>query len=381
MSVETSTNSSSRPAFLQNVDVFIMFDAPKDPINEFIQSFVGWFAAVRETFPAIYANGKLLENIHYYERPDVSGYSQGFFNRAWTFYLDCARYMTPEQGAITIEVFWEGKLVERKLYRVGTKILPTGERDLVAFLHVPKSGGTSLRRALENQAGNFTLLASYEDYGFLTIADLKKLSSRALSNFDGIYGHFRFGIHQNYERKVRYISFIRNPYNLILSYYFYAKSHLKDEKVLACRDIYEAMSTRTNVFFDNIVTRMFSGIDDDQAVDDDVFQTAINNIDNHFEFIGVTENSHASLKRAGAYLGLDLQPHQENVNTYPREFDLMDMTKFRKFAYDYVKFDLAIYEYALNKYWGAGNCSHIVAHSGETGGDQALTVAEGAGSA
>lgn len=358
-----------------------MFDAPKDPINECIQSFVGWFAAVRENFPVIYANGELIEKINYYELPNVSEYSQGFFNRAWTFYLDCARYMTPEQGAITIEVFWEGKLIERKLYRVGTKILPTGERDLFAFLHVPKSGGTSLRRALEDQAGNFTLLTSYENYGFLTIADLKKLSSRALSNFDGIYGHFRFGIHQNYERKVRCISFIRNPYSLILSYYLYAKSHLKDEKVLACHDIYEAMSTRTNVFFDNIVTRMFSGIDDDQPVDDNVFQTAINNIDNYFEFIGVTENSHASLKRAGAYLGLDLQTHQENVNTYPREFELMDMTKFRKFAYDYLKYDLAIYEYVLNKFWGAGNCSGIVARPVETGGDQALSVAEGAGSA
>lgn len=355
MDNDGNMDSIARPNFLRRTDFFITFDGPSTLIGEHIQAFVGWFAATREIYPEIYVNGQAINRISYYDRPDVNEYSCGFFNKAWTFYVDVARYMTPDQGALKIEVLWNGQLVERKLYRAAANILPTDQRELVVFLHVPKSGGTSLRRALEEHAEALKMLAAYEDHGFFQTDDLYQISERALSHYDCIYGHFRFGIHKNHTRQFRYFSMIRNPYDLIISYYFYARSHLKDKSILNCKDIYEAVMTRSGVFVDNFLTRVFAGVDDAIPVDTHVYRTAIENIDRHFEFIGILENGRASFQRIGSYLGLDLKTMRENVNPYPHEFDLIDMAKFRAFVQPTIRYDLSLYEYVLQKYWGKGN--------------------------
>ena len=355
MDVEGIVSTNVPPKFLRGVDFFITFDAPENPISEPVQAFVGWFAATKDAFPEVYVNNQNIHNISYYERDDVSEFARGSFNRGLTFYLDVARYMAPGQGSLKIEIVWDGRLVERKLYRIDARILSTAERELVAFIHVPKSGGTSLRRALEQQSVAYKILPSYEDHGFLRISDLQYISKSALQNYDAVFGHFQYGIHVNFGRKTRYISMIRNPYDLIISYYFYAKGTLKLPAILACSDIYEAVRVQTNVFFDNITTRMFAGLDDNEIVDETVYERAVANIDKDFEFVGILESPVASFSRIGAYLGLEIRPMTENVTPNTKEYELLDMAKFRAFSNPYIRFDLALYEYVLNKFWGAGS--------------------------
>lgn len=346
-----------RPEFLQAVDCFVTFDAPMSPIGEHIQEFIGWYAATKDIHPEIYVNDHKIENISYYERGDVSEYAQGSFNKALTFHLDVARYMTPEQGALKLDVFWDGQIIERKFYRVGSDVLAIGDKHLVAFLHMPKAGGTSLRRGLEQQSAAYKMLSVYDDGGFIRISDLQHLSKSALRQYDAIFGHFKYGVHKHFDRKTRYISIIRNPYDLVLSYYFFAKSVQKIPEIVACSDIYEAIHRGLGPFFDNVTTRIFAGIEDDAAVNSSVYSSAIYNIDNDFEFIGVSENSKASFSKIGAYLGLEINHVVENVTPRSKEFELLDVAKFRAFVRPYIKYDLALYEYVLNKFWGAGNCS------------------------
>ncbi|WP_144426414.1 sulfotransferase family 2 domain-containing protein [Methylobacterium sp. ARG-1] len=357
MNVEGVLSSHVRPAFLQGVDFFITFDAPANPIKEHIQEFSGWYAATKDIYPDIYANGHKIENVSYYERGDVSEYAQGSFNKALTFHLDVARYMTPEQGALKLDVIWDGQLIERKLYRVSSDVLAMEDKHLVAFMHMPKAGGTSLRRGLEQQSAAYKMLSVYDEGGFIRISDLQFLSKSALQQYDAVFGHFKYGIHKNFERKTRYISMIRNPYDLVLSYYFFAKTVQKVPDILACSDIYEAVHGGLGPFFDNVTTRTFAGIEDDVAVDGSVYKSAMSNIDNDFEFIGVSENSKASFSKIGSYLGLEINHVIENVTPLSREFELLDVGRFRAFVRPYIKYDLALYEYVLDKFWGAGNCT------------------------
>ena len=344
------------PKFLQDIDCFVAFDTPENPIKNHIQEFVGWYAATEDRKPDIYINGHMVKNITYYIREDVSEYARGSFNNAFTFHIDVGRYMTPEQGVLKLDVIWTGKLVERKLYRVCSDILAREDRHLVAFMHMPKAGGTSLRRALEQQSAAYKMLHVYDEGGFIQISDLPYLSKYALRQYDAVFGHFKYGVHTNFDRKTRYISIIRNPYDIVLSYYFFAKTVLKAPEVVACSDIYAAVQRGLGPFFDNVTTRIFAGIEDDAPVNGSSYAAAVANIDKDFEIIGTLENLEASLSMIGSYLGLDLRPAAVNVTPTSKEYELLDMARFRAFMRPYIKYDLALYEYILNKFWGAGNC-------------------------
>jgi hypothetical protein len=354
-------NDSERPDFLQGTECFITFDAPANPIKDHVQAFVGWFAATKDIYPEIYVNDHKVTNISYYERGDVSDYARGYFNRALTFYLDVARHMTAEQGALKLDFFWDGQLIGRKLYRVSPDILATEHKNLVAFMHMPKAGGTSLRRALEQQSAAYKMLPVYDEDGFIQTSDLQHLSKSALRQYDAVFGHFKYGVHKSFERKTRYISMIRNPYDLMISYYFFAKTVQKIPAIVACSDIYEAVDRGLGPFFDNVTTRIFAGIEDQVAVNSSLYETAIANIDNDFEFIGILENTETSFSMIGSYLGLEIKPTVENVTPRSKEFEFLDVAKFRAFSLPYIKYDLALYEYVLSKFWGAGNCAERVA--------------------
>lgn len=85
--------------------------------------------------------------------------------------------------------------------------------DLLIFMHVPKTGGTTLRLIIEKQY-NFSEI--YRNY---TYAGVRKGQKSEKTRF--IEGHDYFGIHHDFKKRPVYITMLRNPVDRIISEYYY----------------------------------------------------------------------------------------------------------------------------------------------------------------
>lgn len=335
------------------------FDTKAPVITSALQPVSGWFMSRDRVYPKFRVNGFFIDEVQFFDRPDVLEIAKGCFCTGWALYLDAARLMSPDQHAIVVEVLVEDRLIARSLHRCRLPRDIVGPKDLVAFIHIPKSGGTSLRRSIEANHETFRLLTSYDDYGHFPTSQLSGLSKAACFEIDGIYGHFSHGFHTNISRRTRYISVVRNPFDTLLSFYFFARYEQKQAKIISCADIYEALERRLDPCLDNIITRMFSGVSEETTVCQDVYERAVKNIDQDFEFIGLLEDLPRTVSRIGIYLGINLEIFRENVTRTSQEYEMLDIQQLRTFSLPYIRYDLALYEYILRRFWGHGNYSDI----------------------
>jgi hypothetical protein len=97
-------------------------------------------------------------------------------------------------------------------------IFPRLLKNLIIFLHIEKTAGTSLSVALSQALGkkNFRWI-SYPE--LLVSKDLKSISKMKV-----IAGHFSYGVHRILATKASYVSLIRHPIGRIESFYYYQRS-------------------------------------------------------------------------------------------------------------------------------------------------------------
>ena len=98
---------------------------------------------------------------------------------------------------------------------------------LLVFLHIPKTGGTTLTEIIERQIG------------VNHFYDVKKDIRKAVKFIDDkeikcIKGHMPFGIHKYIKKSCKYITMVRDPFDTAISSYYYIlrkKNHHLYEKV------------------------------------------------------------------------------------------------------------------------------------------------------
>ncbi|MBE8232086.1 MAG: sulfotransferase family protein [Endozoicomonadaceae bacterium] len=204
------------------------------------------------------------------------------------------------------------------------------------FIHIPKSGGTSLLTVFDSWYGE----KLYLHYDNPTTGAAPKIYK--LGPLSCVYGHFHkhhgFGVEQRYAEVKQFVTILRDPFDAIVSRYYYVRKVATDWPVPP-----PPLKQTLAEFLASQQPNMMHHLP---------FKLNLNNyqqiLSQNFIHIGITEQLSASIKCMAKKLGHQAPSHipKINVSERPREFESYLRTDFRihnPLAY-------AIYEFAVENH-------------------------------
>ena len=177
----------------------------------------------------------------------------------------------------------------------------------IVFLHIPKTAGMSLHGLfIRNYRGmgifNVGVKDITEEEWQGCLQRIRNISPDELDKYVVFKGHMIFGLHELLPGPVEYITFLRDPVKRIVSHYKmvrglrgFSPGHMIDpSKNLWNLGEYPAFCRS----LDNYQTRALAGIDFELpfgACTEKHLRMAVDNMDRHFKFVGLTEQFDLSL--------------------------------------------------------------------------------------
>lgn len=169
--------------------------------------------------------------------------------------------------------------------------------ELIIFIHIAKTGGTTLRGILDKQYGSNSLfMYAHETFENLNSEDkLVNMLKNHINNAKSISGHFSFGMKYDdidtpllslidTPRNIVYISILRNPVERLFSqYHHYKRNNWIDF------DITFEKFVKQNLYIQNYQTLCLSGTNIPNL------DIAKRNIVKHFALVGITDMYNESL--------------------------------------------------------------------------------------
>lgn len=228
------------------------------------------------------------------------------------------------------------------------------EQPLRYFLHIQKTAGTSLRKALLEVLPRDQIAFIYKDLPGMPVEDFAGLATEQLARLRVVYGHFQFGQLEDHPFPVRYYTVLREPRQRLRSYIL----HLSRSLNLPWEDVLgqqiQAMQngdSGPHLGLDNYYVRCLTGsmapnMPQRRVVAAD-FSQAEFNANAYFDAIGILERDDMPAWFA-RYLGLKIPAlgrHNEappdgmgvNVEAHPLfdslfEFNHFDTTLYKRLA-------------------------------------------------
>ena len=175
--------------------------------------------------------------------------------------------------------------------------VPVAQAEALIFLHIPKTGGTTLQNIIEQ---NYSPGQVHRHAGRL---EFKKLTERQKRSYHVISGHLYFGIHREIPQSTAYFTMLRDPVDRIISNYYYvlrAKDHRLHQRINAEKmSLADYVTSKLNSQLDNGQLRLLSGIEEDipfGGCSSAMLDRAKENLKRHFTVIGLTERFDDSLR-------------------------------------------------------------------------------------
>ncbi len=182
---------------------------------------------------------------------------------------------------------------------------------LLLFLHVPKTGGTTLNslvyanlaRGLDpdeiQERSWVTELVTYVPEGIYHVHDgfaegvteAEATSIQRHISADtaaAVLGHFPFGFHRIFPRPSRYITILREPVDRLVSLYFHLVRFQQDAYGVCSRRL-SAAAFGSDLAVANDQVRRVSGLEPSDTSPSSALAQAQRNVRKHFALVGVTE--------------------------------------------------------------------------------------------
>lgn len=232
----------------------------------------------------------------------------------------------------------------------------SAEDRLVIFVHIPKTAGTSLRIIIER---NFDKQAIFTLDGRdpqKSIEQFNQLSQEEKASFFLVQGHGEFGALENLPHQhIKYITFVRDPVERVLSYYSYILSDAfrrpQAEKAESM-SFKEYLLSKSDWQIDNHQTRMIAGNVGPEygACNEEVLERAKDNIIKYFHFVGLAERFDQSVLAMSRSLGWKT-PFYKSLNRTKKRItqDTID-EEMKTLIRNENRFDLQLYEFVSSRF-------------------------------
>lgn len=165
------------------------------------------------------------------------------------------------------------------------------DKKLICFIHIERSGGTTLHHVLRRTSINYYSIPSNRGkYGInLSVNNLNRLL-KALPFITGVGGHTLKSFMKYEEfinREISYFTFLRNPIDRYLSQYNYILKYFNKDLTF---DDY-----LSNKRFQNFIVKHICG--------EEELDKAVKEIDK-YDFVGFTDDYEESIDSLGTFLGV-----------------------------------------------------------------------------
>ena len=238
----------------------------------------------------------------------------------------------------------------------------------LVFIHIPRTGGTSLRAALERQFSAEESLFVYPRQPWaVSRRDVPGLDDEAKQKIRLVYGHAPFGLHRDLPGRCRYLAVLRDPIDRVVSNY-YAQMEAGRKRRNRGRPIEtpleQAAAEGDLTLLDyvrgvapnppwNLMTRWIAGTRPGRLKtpgdfrDPALLERAKANIERHFLAVGLTEHLDGFLTLLSRHLGWEeTELGRVNPNPKRRSVDDLDAEVVVEIA-EHNTLDRALYDHVL----------------------------------
>ena len=227
---------------------------------------------------------------------------------------------------------------------------PYDPQQPVVYTHIPKCAGTSVVRLLRDWFGKYYHKLNQDETRDIVLPRVETKDDRGcwLKNVKCVHGHFDhgrgYGLPYYYPEIEQYFTILRDPFDLIVSMYFFAKGRSKRGQFwfrgepVDLRDQFPNVTSyvRTYPYW------LFNHLPQDITL-----TNYVQKLEQRFVYIGIFEDLQTSIDNLGLVLGKpQTQLPKFNVSTYD---ETVPESLREQFYHDYPLLH-QVYQFALERY-------------------------------